>query len=109
MLRLVRSRGSAGHSRSCALRRRAGRSRTWLPRFRRLLALLHLNVKEIADRFVIDARYHVFKQNERFFLELDDGIFLRVAPQADALFQMVERQQMVFPLRIDYIEDDAAL
>src|SRR5713226_7577716 len=76
---------------------------------RRLLALLHLNVKEIADRFVIDARHHVFKQRERFFLELDDGVFLRIAAQADALFQVVQRQQMVFPLRIDHVENDAAL
>src|SRR5260370_32007531 len=31
---------------------------------RRLLALLHLNVEEIADRFVIDARHHVFEERE---------------------------------------------
>src|SRR5260370_31165406 len=76
---------------------------------RRLLALLHLNVEEIADRFVIDARHHVFEQRESLFLELDDGIFLRVAAQPDALFQVIQREQMVFPLRIHHVENNAAL
>src|SRR5437660_6886576 len=53
---------------------------------RRLLALLHLNVDEIADRFVVDARHHVFEKDKRFLLELDNGMFLRVAAQAGALF-----------------------
>src|SRR5205814_790839 len=74
----------------------------------RLLALLHLNVKEIADRFVVNARHHVFAKDERLLLELDDGIFLRVAAQADTLFQVVQREQVVFPLRIHYVENDAA-
>src|SRR5258707_7640493 len=53
---------------------------------RRLLALLHLNVEEIADRFVIDARHHVFEQPESLFLELDDRIFLRVPAKSNAFF-----------------------
>src|SRR6266581_990451 len=60
--------------------------------------LLHLNMEEITDRFVIDARYHVFEKRESLFLELDDGIFLRVTPQADALFQVIQREQVVLPL-----------
>src|SRR6267142_5892632 len=33
--------------------------------------LLHLNVAEIADGFVVDAGHHVFEEHEGFFLELD--------------------------------------
>ena len=66
-------------------------------------------MEEITDRFVVDARHHVFEQHKRFFFELDERILLPVSAQPDALFQMVEREQMVLPLRIDHIEDDAAL
>src|SRR5580704_4725476 len=75
----------------------------------RLLALLHLNMEEVAHRLVVDARHHVFKKNERFLFEFDERIFLPVAAQANALFQVVEREQVVFPLRIDHVENDAAL
>src|SRR5277367_1460467 len=73
-----------------------------------LLVLLDLNVEQIADGFVIDARHHIFEQDEGFFFELDEGIFLAVAAETDAFFQMVERKQVVFPLRINDIENDAA-
>src|SRR5712672_4283251 len=33
--------------------------------------LLHLNVEEIADGFVVDAGHHVFKEHEGFYLEFD--------------------------------------
>jgi len=33
--------------------------------------LLHLNVEEIADGFVVDAGHHVFEEHEGFFLEFD--------------------------------------
>src|SRR5467141_4330916 len=111
MLRLAGARsGSAGGDGISTRARWRWRSRRLRRTLRsRLLPLLHLNVKEIANRFVIDARHHVFEQREGLFFELDDGIFLRVAAQADALFQMVQREQVVFPLRIDHIEDDAPL
>src|SRR5437016_11243028 len=110
MLRLAGTCRSAGGD-SVRARTRWQRRRRGLLRAlrRRLLTLLYLNVKEIADRFVIDARHHVFKQCESLFLKLDDGIFLRVAPQADAFLQMVQREQVVFPLRINHIENNAAL
>src|SRR6266478_3812717 len=109
LLRLARTCRGACDGRSGALRRRARRfllrlSPTW-----RLLALLHLNVEEIANRFIVDARHHVFEERERFFLELDNGIFLRVAAKADAFLQVVQREQVVFPLRIHHVENDAAL
>src|SRR2546425_1098723 len=105
---LASTRRSAGHGRSGAWRL-TRRLRTRLPRFRRLLALLNLNVEEIADRFVVDARHHVFEKYKGLFLEFDQRIFLPIATQPDALFQMVEGEQVVLPLRIDDVEDDAAL
>src|ERR1700735_100069 len=74
-----------------------------------LTGLLNDDVEEIADRFVVDARHHVFEQDERFFFELDDRVFLSVAAEADAFFQVIEREQGILPLRIDHIENDAAL
>src|SRR5438552_3685271 len=73
------------------------------------LVPLHLNVEEVADRLIVDARHHIFKQCEGFLLELDERILLPVAAQADAFFQVVERKQMVLPLRVYHIENDAAL
>src|SRR5712692_2832029 len=73
------------------------------------LRLLHLDVEEIADGFVVDAGHHVFEEHEGFFLEFDQGIFLAVAAQADAFFQMVEGEKVIFPLRIDHVENNAAL
>jgi hypothetical protein len=49
-----------------------------------LLALLNLDVVEVADGFVVDARHHVFEEDEGFFLELDERIFLAVAAETDA-------------------------
>src|SRR6267154_139694 len=56
--------------------------------------LLHLDVEEIADGFVVDAGHHVFEEDEGFFLEFDQGIFLAVAAQADAFFQVVEGEKV---------------
>src|SRR2546429_3501237 len=75
----------------------------------RRFALLQLNVVQVADRLVVDTRHHVFEQDKTFLLELDERILLPVTAQADALFQMVKREQVIFPLRIDHIEDDAPL
>ena len=35
------------------------------------LCLLHLDVEEVADGFVVDAGHHVFEEHEGFFFELD--------------------------------------
>src|SRR5437879_6442497 len=87
LLRFARTCCSTSHGRSGALRRCARRFLLRLSPTRRLLALLHLNVEEIANRFIVDARHHVFEERERFFLELDNGIFLRVAAKSNTLFQ----------------------
>src|SRR5579863_4755786 len=60
-----------------------------------LFRLLNLNVKEVADGFVVDARHHVFEEDEGFFFEFDDGVFLSVAAETNALFQVIEREQVV--------------
>src|SRR5277367_3469074 len=109
MLLLAGARGGASDGGLRALLRRTRRRWPRLGSLRRRLALLHLNMKQIANGFVVDARHHVFKKDERFLLEFNDGIFLRVAAQAYALFQMIEREKMVLPLRIDNIENNAAL
>ena len=70
---------------------------------------LHLHVEEITHGFVVDARHHVFEKNERFFFELNERIFLRVAAKADRFLQVIEREQVIFPLRIDHVKNDAAL
>src|SRR6266404_1532693 len=99
--------------------RRPRTSRYWLPRTtatlrrrttrpRRVAFHLYLHIVEITNGFVIDARHHVFKQDERFFLEFNERIFLPVAAQADAFLQVIERQQVVFPLAIHNIQNDAA-
>src|SRR6266446_1505624 len=99
MLRLAGACGGAGDGRICTwahrLRRRRGLA---CPLRGRLLALLHLDVEEIANRFVVDARHHVFEKDEGFFLEFDERIFLPVAAKADAFLQVVEREKVVFPL-----------
>src|SRR6266550_914838 len=68
-----------------------------------------LQIEERPDRGGIDAIQHRLKQIETFFLVFDQRIFLSVTDQADSLLQMIERQQVVLPLRIDDVEHDDAL
>src|SRR5437763_1504149 len=61
VLRLTGARGST--SRGCVCARGTQLTRRLRPRLSllRLFPLLNLNVKQIADRLVVDARHHVFK------------------------------------------------
>src|SRR5207249_5145604 len=104
---LAHSRGSAGSGPCRSSRRLPWRLSPRLARLRRF-ALLQLDVKQIADRFVINPSHHVFKQNERFLLELDQRVFLPITAQPDPFFQMVEREQVVFPLRIHHVKNDSS-
>ena len=54
--------------------------------------------KQESHRFGVDPVHHVFEKRERLALELDERIFLPVAAKPDAFFQVIERQQVVFPL-----------
>ena len=46
---------------------------------------------------------------ETLLLVFDQRIFLAVTDQADALLQVIQRQQVVLPLRVDDVEHDDAL
>src|SRR6185503_11737870 len=68
------------------------------------LAFLHRHGTEpeqVADDLLLDARFHVLEQRVAFFLVFDEGIALTVAAQADTLLQMIERVEVILPLRID--------
>ena len=100
----LRAWGWAGTVRS--LGRRTCR---WSCCWPRLTLLGWAHEKQEAHRFGVDAVHHVFEKRERFALEFHERIFLSVAAQPDAFFQMIEREQMVFPLRIHDIEQDVPL
>src|SRR5882724_8339281 len=103
-------RGSFGGTRSRTGCCRQWAWRRWWRSWRLVAAFhLHLHVEEITHGFVVDARHHVFEKNECFFLELNERIFLRIAAKADRFLQVIERQQVIFPLRIDHVKNDAAL
>ncbi len=59
-------------------------------------------------RLVFNAVHHVLEHGERFFLVLDQRIFLAVAAKPDAFLQVVHRQQVVFPLVVDHVQHDDA-
>jgi len=69
----------------------------------------HLKKKQVADGLVLDAIHHVLEHLERFFLVLDQRIFLPIAAQTDAFLEVVHRQQVIFPLVVDDVEHDDAL
>ena len=129
-LHLARKRGKRGSCRFFNSRSRTGRGGkgTWcpwprrhrLPRTsatlrrsaawsRRVSFHLHLHVVLIPHRLIIDARHHVFEKDECFLLEFHQGIFLPISAQPDAFFQMIERQQVILPLTIHHIQNDAPL
>src|SRR3989442_10586229 len=76
--------------------------------FRRFLCD-NLQIEERSDSRGIDAIQHLLKQNKTLFLVFDQRIFLSVADQPDSLLHMIERQQVVLPLRVDNVEHDDAL
>ena len=55
------------------------------------------------------ALHHFFEHIEGLALVLNQRIMLCVAAQADALFQVIHREQVVFPLRVDHAQHDHAL
>src|ERR1700722_513669 len=81
----------------CRLRRRRGRL------FRRA------HQKEEPHGFSVDAIHQLIEKYECFLLELDQRIFLPVPAQADAFLQMVQREEMVFPLAVHHIQQNVAL
>ena len=68
-----------------------------------------LQEEQIAYRLVFNAVHHVLIQDEGFLLVLDQRVFLSVAAETDALFEVIHREQVVFPLVVDDVEHDVAL
>ena len=68
-----------------------------------------LQVEERTDGGRVDAVEHRLKHVEAFLLVFDQRILLAVTNQADALLQVIQRQQVVLPLRIDDVQHDDAL
>src|SRR3989441_3755801 len=67
---LAGARGGAGHGGSGARRLMTRRLRPGLSRLRRLLALLNLNVEEVAHCFVVDAPHPCLEKDEHLLLLL---------------------------------------
>src|ERR1700749_730548 len=74
-----------------------------------VLRLRGLHEEQEPHRFLIDAIHQIIKKRERLFLEFDEWILLRIPAESNAFFQMVEAQQVIFPLRVHDIEQDAPL
>jgi len=68
-----------------------------------------LKVKERLGCVSVDAIEHVLKHIERLFLVFHQRVLLSVTDQADALFDVVDRKQVILPLRVDDIEHDVTL
>ena len=58
---------------------------------------------------LVDPVHEGLEHLERLFLVLDQGIALAVAAQADAFLQVVERVEVVLPLRVHDLQHDHAL
>ena len=71
--------------------------------------MLHLEEVEVADRLVLDAVHHGGEQLVGLLLVFDQRVLLAVGAVADALLQLVHRQQVVLPLVVDDLQHDDAL
>src|SRR5512143_214836 len=93
----------------------AGRPRRLLVIHGRLLAdgrrLVddRLDQEEVAHAVLLDPVEHGLEHLEALFLVLDERVLLAVAPQADALLEMVHLEQVVLPLRVDDLQQDHPL
>ena len=72
------------------------------------LRLGGLHQKQESHCLGVNAVHQLVEQGKGFLLELDQGIHLPVAAQPDALFKVVEGEQVVFPLGVHDIEQDVA-
>src|SRR5258707_8947179 len=71
--------------------------------FRRLFRD-NLQVKERTNRMSVDSIQHLLEQVKTLFLILYQWVLLAITHQTDALFQVVDRQQVIFPLSVDDVE-----
>src|SRR5262249_21929622 len=75
-----------------------------LPRLGARFALGRLQAEEELDRLVLDALLHEREELEGLLLVLDERVPLTVPAQADAFLQVVDREEVVFPLLVDDLE-----
>src|SRR3989449_5779879 len=107
--RSLGARRGHGCARGLARQRAAGFTRI---RPRRHRGQLHrrvahdLHLEEPLDHGGLDAFEHLLEEVERLFLVLRQRVALAVAPQPDAFLEVVDRQQVVLPLRV---QDDQHL
>src|SRR5712664_3482034 len=115
--------GSRGRRRSPRRWRPAARARIARERAARLLGVRprgdrrqlhrrvahHLHLEEPLDDNGLHALHHVLEEVEGFLLVLGERVALAVAAQPDAFLQVVDRQQVVLPLRVDDDEHLVAL
>src|SRR5882724_4076160 len=69
----------------------------------------NLKIEQGSNRAGVDTIEHLLKHVEALLLVFNQRILLAVANQTDALFKMIERQEVVLPLSIDDVEHDDAL
>src|SRR3984957_8361401 len=68
-----------------------------------------LHQVEITNRVFLEALHHGFEHVEGFSLVLDQRIVLAISAQADALFEVIHAEQVIFPLLVDHAQHDHAL
>src|SRR3569832_2175428 len=76
-------------------------------RHRTLLLLLDdLNAEEVLHRIPFDPLDHLGKQLKPFPLVFGERVLLSISPQPDPFFEIVHRQQVIFPMRVDHPEEN---
>ena len=66
----------------------------------RILVARRLDGEELLHRVQVDPVEHLEEKLEAFPLVLPQGVFLAVSPKTDALPQVVEGKEMLFPVRV---------
>src|SRR5664279_2686471 len=107
------ARGGRPRCRGCG-RRRAGverirRRRTFLARRALGRGLGDLEAEEVLEDLLLDAFLHRLEKLEGLPFVLDERVALTVAAQADAFLQMVEREEVILPERVDRLEHEELL
>ena len=96
-----------GHTRIRGLSLRPAGS--WPARHALRWPLQHLHQVQVPDRFLLELLHHLFEHVEGFALVLDQRIVLPIAPQPNALLQVIHIEEVVFPQRIEHAQHDHAL
>src|SRR4030065_525550 len=74
-----------------------------------LLFPLYLHVVEPLERLCLDPEDEVGKHVESFPLVFLQRVLLRIAPEADPLLEVIHREEVVFPQRIDRRKEEHPL